>query len=204
MANRLKLQAKERAVIIVAHPDDETIWMGGFILKHPELDWTIISLCRASDTDRAPKFKKVCARYGARSIIEDADDEDRLKYNDRVKEIEKLILKHLSSAPIDYIFTHGSNGEYGHAGHVATHVAIINLLNRNAISANRVLCFNYVKTSRKQFCKLKPDTNSDIEVRLGKKIFSEKQKVMTDIYGFAADGIDTSYCTNPEAFKILK
>ena len=45
----------KKALIIVAHPDDETIWMGGTILKYTELEWTIYSLCRASDKDREPK-----------------------------------------------------------------------------------------------------------------------------------------------------
>jgi hypothetical protein len=36
-----------KAAIIVAHPDDETIWSGGLILKKPEWQWTVLSLCRA-------------------------------------------------------------------------------------------------------------------------------------------------------------
>lgn len=190
--------------MIVAHPDDETIWMGGFILKHPEFDWTIMALCRATDPDRAPKFKKVCAHYGARPIIEDGDDEDRLDYDGKVEEIGHLVSKHFSKQPIDLLFTHGRNGEYGHEGHVAAHEAITDLLANGKISADKVMFFNYVKTSRKQFCKLKPAARTDFELKLNAKEFAAKQEVMTEIYGFAADGIDTGYCTNPEAFKILK
>ena len=58
----------KKASIVVAHPDDETIWMGGTILKNKYWDWTIISLCRKNDPDRMPKFKKVCAYYGAKAI----------------------------------------------------------------------------------------------------------------------------------------
>lgn len=36
-----------KAAIIVAHPDDETIWSGGLILKKPEWQWTVLSPCRA-------------------------------------------------------------------------------------------------------------------------------------------------------------
>ena len=42
----------ENAVVIVAHPDDETLWAGGTILMHPETHWTILTLCRTSDPDR--------------------------------------------------------------------------------------------------------------------------------------------------------
>ena len=41
---------EKEALVIVAHPDDETIWMGGTILKNKNWKWTILSLCRASDT----------------------------------------------------------------------------------------------------------------------------------------------------------
>src|ERR1039458_2480503 len=54
-----------RAAVVVAHPDDETLWCGGYILNHPEFHWRIVTLCRASDPDRAPKFRRVLQRLGA-------------------------------------------------------------------------------------------------------------------------------------------
>lgn len=190
--------------MIVAHPDDETIWMGGFILKHPELDWTIMALCRASDPDRAPKFKQVCERYGATAIIEDMDDEGNLDYDQAVAEAGRLAGKYFSRLPIDYLFTHGANGEYGHEAHVATHAAIKRLASGGQLQARHILHFNYVKQSRKRYSQLIPKTDSDVILNLNKRQFAEKKSIMTEIYGFEPDGIDASYCTNPEAFKKLK
>ncbi|KPK81130.1 MAG: hypothetical protein AMS27_15700 [Bacteroides sp. SM23_62_1] len=56
------------AAVIVAHPDDETLWAGGTVLAHPLWDWYIITLCRKSDPDRAPKFYRVLEILGAEGI----------------------------------------------------------------------------------------------------------------------------------------
>jgi len=56
---------RQRAAVVVAHPDDETLWCGGYVVAHSEFDWRIVTLCRASDPDRAPKFRRVLERLGA-------------------------------------------------------------------------------------------------------------------------------------------
>jgi hypothetical protein len=45
--------------MIVAHPDDETLWAGGLMLLHPESRWTVMTICRKSDADRAARFQRV-------------------------------------------------------------------------------------------------------------------------------------------------
>src|SRR5664279_6416401 len=66
---------RSRAAVVVAHPDDETLWCGGYILTHPEFLWRIITLCRAADPDRAPKFSQVLQRFGAQGEMANLDDE---------------------------------------------------------------------------------------------------------------------------------
>ncbi len=66
--NYLMNKEIKRVAIIVAHPDDETLWAGGTILSHPEWECFVVSLCRKSDPDRAPKFKKVLEVLGADGI----------------------------------------------------------------------------------------------------------------------------------------
>jgi len=55
--------------------DDETLWCGGYILAHPEFHWRVVTLCRASDPDRAPKFAGFLEQLGAVGEMADLDDE---------------------------------------------------------------------------------------------------------------------------------
>ncbi|MDP3900558.1 MAG: PIG-L family deacetylase [bacterium] len=195
---KLNLNKNKTALIVVAHPDDETIWMGATILMHKNADWTIFSLCRAKDIDRAPKFRRVCEFFGARSIMTDLDDEDKLTIPQTLPVIKKLILEKIGNKNFDCIFTHGSNGEYGHPRHKGVHRAIVALVKKNELKTKNLYCFHYKKTSD---YKLASAANADIIIKLTAKQLNQKKKVMTQIYGFAPDGIDTEYCTNPESFK---
>lgn len=208
---KLKFKKNEEALVIVAHPDDETIWLSGFILKHPKINWTILSLCRATDPDRAPKFRKVCRALGARAIITDLDDEGRVSERQALPEIRRLIKQKIGEKKFsarggpafgwDFLFTHGANGEYGHPRHKSVHQVVKKMAKNGELKAKKVFFFNYKKISKYH---LAPAKNSDFILKLTAKEFKKKKSLMAKIYGFAPDGIDANYCTNIESFKINK
>jgi len=80
------------AAVIVAHPDDETLWAGGTILSHPSWNWFIVCLCRKSDTERAAKFYKALKILKAEGIMGDLDDGPDQKPLDE-KEIERAVMQ---------------------------------------------------------------------------------------------------------------
>jgi hypothetical protein len=38
---------RPRAAVIVAHPHDETLWCGGYILTHPEFLWRLVTFIQS-------------------------------------------------------------------------------------------------------------------------------------------------------------
>ena len=129
------------ALVIVAHPDDETIWMGGTILMFPNIEWIILSLCRKDDPDREPKFKKASRLYGARSLISNLEDDGVMSEKESSPEIQTRIesaLKKIKQNRFTYLFTHGYNGEYGHSRHTGAHRMVNQMLRAKTLSAKQV------------------------------------------------------------------
>lgn len=193
------------ALIIIAHPDDETIWMGGTILKNSQWNWTIISLCRKNDSDRMPKFLKVCKFYNANAIISDLDDEklESLPIHEIVEKIKQLIPK----KEYDYIFTHGRNGEYGHLRHKEIHKAVKEMIENNDLESEKVYYFSYKKGEKSipgipELKIPKPDENSDLIISLNNHQYLNKLKLIKDFYGFKNNDFETLSCSHCEAFSI--
>ena len=90
--------------VIVAHPDDETLWAGGTLLMHPDSGWTVVTLCRKNDTDRAAKFYQALECYGATGVMGDIDDEPEQKPL-RTVMVEDAILDLLPSDRYDLVLT---------------------------------------------------------------------------------------------------
>jgi LmbE family N-acetylglucosaminyl deacetylase len=197
------LKKNRKALVIVAHPDDETIWMGGTIARYRNLKWTVLSLCRASDNDRAPKFTRVCEYLGAKSIMTDLDDNDKLTLDEATVEAEKLLRQELKNKKFSYIFTHNKNGEYGHSRHIVAYRAVNKLLDDNFLQAEKVFYFNYQKKDKtRDYSEMILGDGSSIRIDLTAEEYQAKRNIMSEFYGFAPDGPDANYCTNPEGFII--
>jgi LmbE family N-acetylglucosaminyl deacetylase len=197
----LTLVKNKRAIAIVAHPDDEIIFMGGTIMKNPQIDWTVFSLCRASDKDREPKFWRVCAKNKVKGIIADVEDKDKMNVAKSVPVIAKIITAKLKNKQFDYIFTHGANGEYGHKRHSGVHQAVSKLIDNKILKPEAVFYFNYKKISRHVGAPFTVKAGTDYLLKLSPTELKKKKEIVAYMYGYEINGIDVSYCTNPEAFK---
>lgn len=169
-------------------------------MKNPQVSWTVFSLCRSSDKDREPKFWRVCAENHAKGIIADLDDEDKLSLERTLPLIKKLLVANLKNKQFDYIFTHGANGEYGHPRHIGVHKSVKNLISTGLLKPEAVFYFNYKKTGRKEFAPFEKKADTNCILNLSKEELRKKREIVAYMYGYDINGIDVSYCTNPEAF----
>jgi len=187
--------------VIVAHPDDETLWAGGLMLLHPSTRWTVITLCRASDPDRAPKFKRAMEQLGARGIMGDLDDSPEQTPLPE-KEVKKTITSLLPLDKFDLVITHSRWGEYTrHLRHEETARAVLSLFNTKDLPGKQVWMFAYEDGGGKYLPK--PMRDADVQVWLPEKIWQDKYKIITDIYGFGADSFEAKCCPKQEAFLRL-
>jgi LmbE family N-acetylglucosaminyl deacetylase len=187
--------------VVVAHPDDETLWAGGTMLLRPETNWTIVTLCRKNDADRAPKFQKALEQYNAAGAMGDFDDGPE-QTPLRTVDVEDAIMDLLPSDRYDLVLTHGPWGEYTrHKRHEEVSRAVIALRESERIAAKEVWMFAYEDGGKKYLPR--PVADADVYIRLPQDLWQKKYQIITDVYGFAADSFEAKTTPRDEAFWVL-
>lgn len=194
--------AFKKCAVIVAHPDDETLWAGGTILMHPESEWTIVTLCRKSDPDRTPRFFRAIKKFsatGAMGNLDDGPEQSPLTS----RSVQHEILQILPSNRFDLIITHGLNGEYTrHLRHEETAQAVMALWKTDRLFAGQIWRFAYEDGGRKYLPRAVED--ADMQIRLPEDIWQRKYDIITDIYGFGPDSFEAGTTPREEAFWCFK
>jgi len=187
--------------VVVAHPDDETLWAGGTLLMHPDSCWTVVTLTRESDPDRAPKFQKALEQYGAVGVMGDLDDAPEQKPL-RTVDVEDAILDLLPSSRYDLVMTHSLWGEYTrHKRHEEVARAVMALRESERLSIGEIWMFAYEDGGGRYLPR--PATDSDVYIRLPKDIWEHKYRIITETYGFAPDSFEAKTTPKDEAFWVI-
>jgi hypothetical protein len=191
-------QKSKKVVLIVAHPDDETLWAGGTMLSHPSWQCFIVCLCRKNDQDRASKFFKALSVLGAKGIMGDLNDgpeQTPLKEN----EVEQAILQLIPHTDFNLIITHSPKGEYTrHLRHEEISKAVITMWVKGALTTGELWTFAY-EDGHKAYYPL-PIKNADSYDELSKNIWDLKYSIITDTYGFEESGWEAKTTPKGEAF----
>lgn len=110
------MSKQKYALLVVAHPDDESIFFSGLLMNQRSLPWKVICVTDGNadqaGSARAEQFKKACQllkvkgeQWGFKDVFEERLNTDKL--------IKKL--KELETPAV--VYTHQILGEYGHPHH---------------------------------------------------------------------------------------
>jgi LmbE family N-acetylglucosaminyl deacetylase len=193
------MNAFKQVAIVVAHPDDETLWAGGTLLNHPEWHVFIACLSRKNDPDRAPKFKKLLHSLQAEGEMGDMDDgPEQLPLADR--EVENIVLSTLPDRSFDLVITHSVLGEYTrHRRHEETGSAVIRLWQRGCIKSDELWLFAYEDGERSYYPRA--IIEADHYTILNLTLWKMKYDLIRQTYGFTEDSWEARTTPKEEAFR---
>ena len=188
--------------VVVAHPDDETLWAGGLLLSHPEWSTFIVTLCRGEDPDRAPRFRKALERLkaeGAMGGLDDGPDQAPLV----VTRVQEAILALLPERRYDLVLTHAPDGEYTrHRRHEEVSRAVEGLWRRGALQAGNLWQFAYEDGGHAY--PPRPREDADLQLPLPDTLWVQKYSLITEVYGFSETSWEARSVARVEAFSCFK
>jgi LmbE family N-acetylglucosaminyl deacetylase len=197
-SHKSKHKKRKTVAVIVAHPDDETLWAGGTMMCHASWQWFIVCLCREHDEDRAPRFHHALKYLNAEGIMGDLDDGPEQKPLPAA-EVEQTILDLLPRKHYNLLITHNPTGEYTkHLRHEEISRAVISLWHKGDISADELWTFAYDDGNKQHF----PVSveNATLYTLLTKKTWLRKYSIITKTYGFPKNGWEAQTTPRSESF----
>jgi LmbE family N-acetylglucosaminyl deacetylase len=195
----LALGRTARVAVVVAHPDDETLWAGGLLLSHPDWSVFILTLCRGEDPDRAPKFFKVLERLGAKGAMGKLDDgPDQFPLSS--EHVEDAILSLLPRTDFDILLTHAPQGEYTwHRRHGEVSRAVQELWRDGRIQARALWQFAYEDGGGTHAPR--PQEEASLRLALSDAAWQQKYGILTTLYGFDEGSWEARAASRIEAFR---
>lgn len=166
---------KVDALMIVAHPDDETIWGGDHLTKG---NYLVVCLTNQSNQTRATEFMQVINETHNIGIILDYPDKVNNKRDDWKtvkKAIQKDIRTLLYNKKWTQIVTHNPEGEYGHQHHKMTSAMVSKEVRKQKQEKNLYYFGKYIKKERLK------DQQVTIKNKLSKQSLHKKER-LTRIY----------------------
>jgi LmbE family N-acetylglucosaminyl deacetylase len=157
------MSKKKYNLLVVAHPDDESIFFAGLVLQKRTQPWRIICVtdgnADGNGAKRAADFAEACKLLKVK-------DFEFLNFKDKFEQRLPLteLINFLQKENPHEIFTHGPVGEYGHPHHQDVCFAV-----HQAFPKKKVFSFAY-------------NCAPDFTVQLTKKSYQLKCRILAEVY----------------------
>lgn len=125
------MSKQKYALLVVAHPDDESIFFSGLLMNQRTLPWMVICVTDGNadlaGSKRADQFQKACKLLKVKCMQWDFPD----KFENRL-DTDRLIdrLREIPAPAV--VYTHEILGEYGHPHHQDVSFAVHSAFSKKA------------------------------------------------------------------------
>ena len=116
---------KHNKLMIIAHPDDETLFGGNELAKNK---YFVVCMTNGSNSVRLNEFTEVMSQMGSKGMMLDYLDRPG-KFERYTHFIEEDLRRLLEYKEWDSIVTHNPKGEYGHTNHKTVSAIVTKLAN---------------------------------------------------------------------------
>lgn len=130
-----KKEKEIRRLMIVAHPDDETIFGGGHLLQDK---YTVVCITCGKIEYRVKEFEEVMSKTKEDYIMLGYTDRENLtgpisNWNNEYNDIYNSLSEIINGTDWDIIVTHNPDGEYGHIHHIKTSEIVSEIANKDKL-----------------------------------------------------------------------
>lgn len=159
-------------LMIVAHPDDETLWGGGHLSQG---GYFVVCITNGKNQTRASEFQSVMAASGNTGLLLSYPDkvagrrDDWEQVWDNIAADLQLILTYRSWSQIT---THNADGEYGHQHHRMTHSLVTEQYDTLGLKQPLYVFGTYYKAS------LLPEVSNTL-TPLTENMLTKKEQLLT-------------------------
>lgn len=129
----LETDAVEKNLMIVAHPDDETLWGGSHLIDD---DYLVVCVTCGVREDRVEEFEQAMKKTDDEFIIlgyPDKVDGKQSNWDDVYDDLEDELKNLINQRNWKIIVTHNPDGEYGHNHHKMVSKIVTKVSDKNKL-----------------------------------------------------------------------